>query len=169
MAHPPSTKHLSRITWEPAADGGYAGHIRGRKHGYDAKIELFEIRVALGLSERTPFYRLAHRLPFAPVTRKWATAREAQQHAERFLLLAVELLGFVPETPRTRVEHKKTIKWTDGTVKRIGADEPKHIVAETADFVIIEVQAASGKPLGEQAIPKAKFEEHYDRMEPGDA
>lgn len=169
MAHPPSTKHLSRITWESAADGGYTGHIRGRAHGYDAKIVLFEVRLALGLGESVPFYRLAHRLPFAPVTRKWASAREAQQHAERFLLMAVELMGFVPATPRTRVEHKKTFRHSDGSVKRIGYEEPKHIVAETADFVIIEIQAASGKPLGEQAIPKAKFEEQYDRMEPRDA
>lgn len=166
MAHPPSTKHLSRITWESAADGGYTGHIRGRKHGYDAKIELFEVRLAAHGGQL--WYRLAHRLPFAPVTRKWPTARDAQQHAERFLLLAVELMGFVPETPRVRVEYRRTIKTADG-VKRIGWEEPKHIVAETADFVIIEIQAASGKPLGEQAIPKAKFEELYDRMEPRDA
>lgn len=167
MAHPPSTKHLSRITWEPAADGGYTGHIRGRKHGYDAKIQLFEVRIAADGGQL--WYRLAHRLPFAPVTRKWQTARDAQQHAERFLLLAVELMGFVPETPRTRVEYKKTIKWTDGSVRRLGCEEPKHVVAETKDFVIIEIQAASGKPLGEQAIPRAKFEELYDRMEPRDA
>lgn len=165
MPTTPSSKHLSRVTWEPAGNGGYTGHIRGRAHGYDAKIELFEIHVALPLGGLTAYYKLSHRLPFAPVNRKWSTAREAQQHAERFLLLAVELLGFVPATPRTRVEHKKTLKKGDGTVVRIGSEEPKHIVAETADFVIIEIQAASGKPLGEQAIPKAKFEEHYDRME----
>src|SRR5690606_26899303 len=105
-----------------------------------------------------------HRLPFQPVSRTFKTARDAQQHAERFLLLAVELLGFVPATPRTRVEHKKTFK-ANGEVKRLGHEEQKFIVAETADFVIIEIFAKSGKPLGEQAIPKAKFEEHYDRME----
>lgn len=166
MARPPSTKHLSRITWESAADGGYTGHIRGRKHGYDAKIELFEIRLSADGSQFR--YRLAHRLPFAPVTRKWASAREAQQHAERFLLLAVELMGFVPETPRDRVEYKKTMKTADG-VKRLGWEEPKHVVAETKDYVIIEIQAKSGKPLGEQAIPKAEFEEKFDRMEARDA
>lgn len=163
MPTTPSSKHLSRVTWEPAGNGGYTGHIRGRAHGYDAKIELFEVHLAFDSAQ--PYYRLAHRLPFAPVTRKWLVPRDAQQHAERFLLLAVELLGFVPATPRTRVEHKKTLKKGDGTVVRIGSEEPKHIVAETADFVIIEIQAASGNPLGEQAIPKAKFEEHYDRME----
>lgn len=164
MGTVPSSKHLSRITWEPAGNGGYTGHIRGRAHGYDAKIVLFEIHVALPLGGLTAYYKLSHRLPFAPVARKWLTAREAQQHAERFLLLAVELLGFVPATPRTRVEHKKTFK-VNGEVKRLGHEEPKHVVAETADFVIIEIQAASGKPLGEQAIPKAKFDEMYDRME----
>jgi hypothetical protein len=165
MPTTPSSKHLNRIAWESAADGGYNGHIRGRAHGYDAKIQLFEIVLALPLGETVPFYRLKHRLPFAPVTRQFQTARVAQQHAERFLLLAVELLGFVPATPRTRVEHKKTFRKTDGTVVRIGAEEPKFIVAETADYVVIEVFASSGKPLGEQAIPKQKFEEHYDRME----
>lgn len=169
MGTVPSDKHLSRITWESAGNGGYTGHIRGRAHGYDAKIELFEINVALPLGGLTAYYKLAHRLPFAPVTRKYATAREAQQHAERFLLLAVELLGFVPATPRTRVEYRKTFRAGGGVMKRIGWEEPKHIVAETADFVVIEVQAASGRPLGEQAIPKAEFEERFDRMEqPGE-
>lgn len=167
MPTTPSGKHLHRITWEAAPDGGYAGHIRGRAHGYDAKIELFEVTVQGSGGIRARFH-LKHRLPFRPIHREFPTARTAQQHAERFLLLAVELLGFVPATPRTRVEHKKTFK-VNGEVKRLGWEEPKHIIAETADFVIIEIQAKSGKPLGEQAIPKAKFEELYDRMEAPDA
>lgn len=46
---------------------------------------------------------------------------------------------------------------------RKGGAEPKAIVAETREFVIYRVWSSTGKDLGESCLPKAEFEEQFER------
>lgn len=88
---------MGRITWEAGRMGSQTGYIHGEARGYKAKIEVFSIELTLkgggGLGAQ-----LAHRLPFRGVERKFPTVKDAQAHAERYLVYAMELMGFVPKS-----------------------------------------------------------------------
>lgn len=150
----------ARLTWESASNGGQHGYILGTAHGYNAKITLFGISFDPIVGPGGPWV-LAHRLPFQQLDKRFSTAKAAQQHAERYLLLATELMGFVPATPRTEVRYRKMLK---GTTIRLGSQEPKHIVAETRDFVIIHITSAKGDSLGEQSIARKIFDADFERV-----
>lgn len=86
----------ARIAWETGKLGAQKGYILGEAKGYKAKIEVFEVQYSRNPSDRiagTP-YLLAHRLPFRGIERKFPTLKAAQEHAERYLMYAFELMGF---------------------------------------------------------------------------
>lgn len=88
----------SRITWEPGSYSVLRGYINGEAKGYKAKIPLFAIDYSSDRKDAqagTP-YLLSHRLPFRGIERKFGSRQEAQKHAERYLLWAMELMGFFP-------------------------------------------------------------------------
>lgn len=90
--------NLGRITWEASRYGGQTGYIYGEAKKYKAKIELFSICYTSSredIKAGTP-YILRHRLPFRGIERKFGNVKEAQAHCERYLLWAMELMGFVP-------------------------------------------------------------------------
>lgn len=67
-----------------------------------------------------------------------------------------------PVTPRLKmgqlIRYRKTAQGT-----RFGRSEPKVIVTESREFVIYRVWSSDGKDLGERAVDKGAFEEHYER------
>lgn len=52
---------------------------------------------------------------------------------------------------------------TSGPLIRIGGSEPKAIVAETREYVVWRVWSSRGVDLGEDVLPKAAFEERFER------
>lgn len=90
----------ARITWEPAPGGGQTGYIHGEAHKFKVKVEMFSITFRPNRhdeADRTP-YVLAHRLPFRGIERRFGNVKHAQDHCERYLVWAMELLGFQPIT-----------------------------------------------------------------------
>lgn len=90
---------MDRIRWETGHYGSQTGYIYGDARGYKPKIEVFGISYTTSrddIKAGTP-YLLAHRLPFRGVERKFGSVTEAQKHAERYLVWAFELMGFVPK------------------------------------------------------------------------
>lgn len=88
-----------RITWEAGRYGTQTGYIYGDARGYKPKIQVFEISYATDRADvkaGTP-YILAHRLPFRGAERKFGSIKLAQDSAERYLVWAMELMGFVPK------------------------------------------------------------------------
>lgn len=89
---------MNRITWE-GDQAKMTGYIYGEAEKYKAKIAVFSIRYSVHPADRqagTP-YLLAHRLPFRGIERKFGSFKEAQAHAERYLVWAFRLMGFVPD------------------------------------------------------------------------
>ena len=88
---------MDRITWE-GDQTRMDGYIYGEAEKYKAKILIFSISFRPKPSDeidRTP-YRLAHRLPFRGIERRFGSIKLAQQHAERYLVWAMRLMGFQP-------------------------------------------------------------------------
>lgn len=88
-----------RITWESGRFQHQTGYIYGEAKKFKVRIEVFSISYTSSRDDvkaGTP-YILAHRLPFRGVERKFGTAKLAQEHAERYLLWAFELMGFFPK------------------------------------------------------------------------
>lgn len=46
---------------------------------------------------------------------------------------------------------------------RAGGAEPKAIVAETREYVVWRVWSANGADLGEDVLPRAAFEQRFER------
>lgn len=89
---------MSRITWE-GDQTQQEGFVIGETNGFRAKVLVFSISLRpdrMGIRSSTP-YLLAHRLPFRGIERKFGTLAEAQKHAERYLVYAFDLMGFVPK------------------------------------------------------------------------
>lgn len=152
---------MNRITWEAAPNGGQQGFITGTAHGYNAKTVLFGIVFDPMPGTGGP-WSLRHRLPFQPLDKNFPTAKVAQLHAERYLLLAMELIGFQPVPGPVKpvaIRHRKKIKGTD---LRIGGDEPKQIVTRTRDFVVYRTTAADGSDLGEHVLSTAEFDKTFE-------
>lgn len=85
----------NRITWEATEHSTYKGFILGESRTYKAKIHIFTVK--LSINPRTAGqYFLYHRLPLQQIDRGFGDLRNAQNHAERYLLLAFELMGFEP-------------------------------------------------------------------------
>lgn len=79
----------NRITWKPAADGGMVGCIG------PTQTIAYGIRFRPECNKRAPWV-VTHRLPFQQDQRTYPTAKDAQQAAERSLMVAAEMLGFYP-------------------------------------------------------------------------
>jgi hypothetical protein len=87
-----------RLTWEPGRFNAQTGYIYGEAEKYKAKIETFSISYTTDRADivaGTP-YLLAHRLPFRGIERKFGSMKLAQEHAERYLVWAMRLMGFEP-------------------------------------------------------------------------
>jgi len=87
-----------RITWEGDHDT-MTGYIYGEAEKFKVKTRAFEIRYlpgAWGLPTNNAPYVIAHRLPFRGIERKFGSVKLAQQHAERYLVWAMRLMGFQP-------------------------------------------------------------------------
>lgn len=84
-----------RITWE-GDRAVMTGYILGEAEKYKAKTRVFEIHYLPNLDRLLP-YGLAHRLPYRGIERRFGTQKAAQEHAERYLVWAFRLMGFVPE------------------------------------------------------------------------
>jgi hypothetical protein len=87
-----------RIAWE-GDQNSQTGYIHGKARGYEPKIRVFAISRSVDREDfkaGTP-YILAHRLPFRGLERKFGTVKLAQEHAERYLVWAMELMGFFPK------------------------------------------------------------------------
>jgi hypothetical protein len=82
-----------RITWQAAKDGGMTGVVVGESRGYKARTVVFQLFFRPQCSREAP-YVLNHRLPFQQLKRAFPTVVDAQTHAERYLCMAAELLGF---------------------------------------------------------------------------
>lgn len=89
------------ISWE-GDNAKLTGFIAGEAKGYKAKIVIFEVRYAPAADPAHPWV-LAHRLPFRGVARRFGTAGFAREHAERYLVWAFELMGFVPKNEVDRL------------------------------------------------------------------
>lgn len=89
---------MARITWEGDTPS-MTGYIPGEAKGYKAKIRVFEIKRSPFREDFATPYLLAHRLPFRGIERKFGSIAEAQKSAERYLLWAMELMGFKPALP----------------------------------------------------------------------
>ena len=86
-----------RITWEGDKPGTLLGYIHGEAHRYKIKTLMFQIEHGSPSAQIGLPYRLLHRLPLQQLALNFATTRDAQKHAERYLLLAMELWGFIPK------------------------------------------------------------------------
>ena len=87
-----------RITWETGRYAGQTGYIYGEAEKYKVKVEVFSISYSsdrADIKAKTP-YLIAHRLPFRGIERKFGSVKLAQQHAERYLVWAMRLMGFQP-------------------------------------------------------------------------
>lgn len=89
---------MARITWEGDTPS-MTGYILGEAKGYKAKIRAFEIKRSPFREDSATPYLLAHRLPFRGIERKFGSLKLAQEHAERYLVWAMELMGFKPAAP----------------------------------------------------------------------
>lgn len=90
---------MNRITWE-GDQQTMTGYILGEAERYKVKTRVFEIHYtpgAFGLPTNAVPYLIAHRLPFRGIERRFGTQKLAQEHAERYLVWAFRLMGFVPE------------------------------------------------------------------------
>lgn len=89
---------MERITWE-GDSSLQKGYILGEALGHKAKIAVFSIKLSLNpaIAHSVTPYVLAHRLPFRGVERRFGSRAEAQKHAERYLVYAMELMGFIPK------------------------------------------------------------------------
>lgn len=89
----------NRITWE-GGQASMTGYVYGEAEKYKVKVEVFEISYrpgARGLPTNATPYLIAHRLPFRGIERRFGTQKLAQEHAERYLVWAFRLMGFVPD------------------------------------------------------------------------
>lgn len=86
----------NRITWEAAANGEQSGIIAGESNGYKARTHVFSITFKPGVGTMDMPYILAHRLPFQQINGRFKSVKHAQNHAERYLVMAAELLNFSP-------------------------------------------------------------------------
>lgn len=93
-----------RLTWSASENGGLYGAIHTDAHGLKARTRLFTVRLSVHPTDRangTPWI-LAHRLPFQPFPDRFSSQKDAQRYAERWLVVAMRMLGFQPIPPEVQ-------------------------------------------------------------------
>lgn len=137
----------ARITWETGKLGAQTGYILGEAKGYKAKIEVFEVQYSRNPADRIAGapWLLAHRLPFRGIERKFPTLKAAQEHAERYLVYAFELMGFA-DPHATLTEAARTIR---EAVKNDPASRPKFQAGmiEAADLIDPQATGVAGREV----------------------
>lgn len=157
----------ARITWASGPNGGQIGQIHREEHGIKARTALFTISLSrhpIDEKNGTP-WQLAHRLPFQQFTERFATVKDAQKYAERWLILAMLLLGFKPimPTPEPVQIRYKDVE-TDAAFTDLGGKLT--LVFKGDDTVVYRATGVRDKADRDWSVTRATFDKKFEVVIP---